>query len=135
MNRKAIDITYTRSMPTMKRYITTMQERRRKGINYDLHADTLSNAVTTFKHWYIAENEFPYDAIADINHMILPLRKFTFDWRLMTKEERDELDVLKTGYLNDHYDVVYENLPQGQTILNCFHLHLLKLKRKVHTHE
>lgn len=123
--------TYTRTTDMMKKYHTVMSERAaaRKNNTFSIYPYT-ETILKEFKYWKIVPNDFPYDAIADINHMIFPKRDFKFDWSLMNNEERDELDYLKNkGYIAEHYDVVYENLPSGQTMPGRFHLHLLKLKR------
>jgi hypothetical protein len=61
--------------------------------------------------------------------MIVTKRIVPFDWRLLTPEEEKEIEFLKETYLNEHYEVVWENLPKGQTVPGHFHLHLLVLKR------
>ena len=75
------------------------------------------------------QNDFPYDAIAEMSHMLVTKRAVVFDWRLLNTEEKDELQILREDYLTKTYDVIYENLPSGQTQPGRFHLHLLKLKR------
>jgi len=92
--------------------------------------DFEASTVKKFKHWLIVKNEFPYDAVSEVNHMLFTIRKIPFSWDYVNKDEMDELNELKKTYLNKEYDVIYENLPKGQTVPGHFHIHLLKLKRE-----
>ncbi|MGB0925343.1 MAG: hypothetical protein ACPGTS_01390 [Minisyncoccia bacterium] len=122
--------THTRTKKTMRKYYDVMNERHTARKNRKPSVNPfLKKSIISFDHWEIIENDFPYDAIADVSHMLFPKRDFVFDWDLMNIKEREELDTLKKTYFNDNYDVVYENLPGAQTIPGRFHLHLLKLKR------
>jgi hypothetical protein len=78
----------------------------------------------------IIENEFPYDAIATTSHMISTKREVRLDWNLLNDDEIKEFEDIKENYLHDNYDVLWENLPKGQSIPGHFHLHLLVLKRE-----
>ena len=122
--------TFARSDATMAQYIQMTKERQDSGVEINPFKDWRSQTVKEFEHWVIIPNKYPYDAIATVNHMITPKREVLFDWRLLTQEEEKELNILKETYLNENYDVVWENLPKGQTIPTQFHLHLLVLKRE-----
>lgn len=122
--------TFTRTREMMDKYVEMMQQRKASGIDVNPFKDWKDHAIKEFNHWFIIPNDYPYDAIASVNHMIAPKREVAFNWQLLSDEEEDELDLLKATYLNEHYDVVYENLPKGQTIPAHFHLHLLVLKRE-----
>ena len=129
---KNITATYLRSKETMKKYIKVFEERKQPGKSHNpfeyakQHPELI---LHEFNHWLIINNDFPYDAIADTNHIIFPKRSVPFDWRLLHKEELDEFQILRETFLTDHYDVIHENLPSGQTQPGYFHLLLLKLKR------
>jgi hypothetical protein len=88
-----ITATYTRTKETMERYLNAPQS----GAEHCpfTEAKESGDIITSFKHWHIMENLFPYDAIAEINHMIFPKRKVAFNWDLLSKEEREELEELK----------------------------------------
>lgn len=122
--------TFLRSDEMMTKYMEVIKEREEKDIKYNPFTSNHETLVKEFNHWNIIENEFPYDAIATVSHMIATKREVPFDWRLLTLEEEKEIEYLKETYLNEHYDVVWENLPKGQTIPKHFHLHLLVLKRE-----
>lgn len=122
--------TFLRTDETMDKYIKFMQSKSEDssaGNNFDNEDERI---VKEFKYWRIIENKFPYDAIATISHMIIPKRSVSFDWKLLNKEEEQELEELQDTYMNDHYDVIWENLAKGRTIPGRFHLHLLVLKRE-----
>lgn len=130
LSMKPITRTHTRTRETMERYIATMKKRREEGQIKGSFLDGSHRIIKEFNHWAIIENEFPYDAIASTSHMIVTKRFVAFDWRLLTPEEEKEINSLKETYLSEHYEVVWENLPKGQTIPTHFHLHLLVLKRE-----
>ncbi len=127
---KKITKSFVRTEETMNKYIQKIIERRDLSIPINPFLDYKSEMIKEFKHWVIIQNEFPYDVIATTHHMIATKRPIAFDWQLLTKEEEREMDFLKETYLNDNYDVVWENLPRGQTVPVHFHLHLLVLKRE-----
>lgn len=124
---KKITRTFLRTDETMTRYMQIDEERKAKNIVFDPYENP---KIKEFTHWAIVNNDFPYDAVATTSHMIFTKRSIPFDWKLLTKEEKEEFEHLKETYLKDNYDVVYENLPKGQTIPGHFHLHLLVLKRE-----
>lgn len=126
---KPITKTLLRSPEMMDLYIKTMEKRREEGQLSTSFLDGSHVIVKEFDHWVIIENAFPYDGIASTSHMIVTKRIVPFDWRLLTPEEEKEIEFLKETYLNEHYEVVWENLPKGQTVPGHFHLHLLVLKR------
>ncbi|MCI5051126.1 MAG: GIG1 family protein [Candidatus Pacebacteria bacterium] len=130
---KEITATYLRTKETMKKYITAFEERKQPGKSHNPFQYTINNPegsiIQEFNHWFIMKNDFPYDAVADIHHMIVTKREVPFNWNLLTEEEIDEFQTLRENYLADNYDVIYENLPSGQTQPGWFHINLLKLKR------
>jgi hypothetical protein len=111
----------------MDRYIQAIVERKELTVPVNPFLNWKESCIKEFEHWVIIPNEFPYDAISTTNHMIATKRAVAFDWRLLTLEEEKEIDMLKETYLNEHYDVVWENLPKGQTVPAHFHLQLLVL--------
>lgn len=125
-----ISKTLLRTDETMDRYIAEMRKNASEGISKDPFSDFMLYLVKEFEHWVIIENKYPYDAIAKVSHLILTKRKVAFDWNLINKEEMEEFSKLRSSYLAENYDLIWENLPRGQTIPGHFHLHLLVLKRE-----
>lgn len=82
--------------------------------------------IKSFKHWKIVGNDFPYDRIVDLHHMILPIRHIVESE--LTPEELAELLELKSGYLNTVYDGMWEPTPKDKSIPGHHHLHLLVFK-------
>lgn len=130
---KEITATFLRSKETMRKYIQTFENRKLPGKSHNPFRYALENPqgqiVKKFKYWFIMMNDFPYDAVAETHHMIVTKREIAFDWKLLSKEEKEEFQELCEGYIKDNYDVIYENLPSGQTQPGWFHINLLKLKR------
>lgn len=83
-------------------------------------------ALQTFQFWRIVKNDFPYDVIANIHHMLIPIRHVVESE--LTDEERKEFNEIKNSYLAMHYDGIYENMPKGKTIPTHMHLHLFVFK-------
>jgi hypothetical protein len=113
----------------MDRYLASMNDPKKDRDN-DIFEKLLNDTIIDFNHWAIIHNEYPYDAIASVHHMILPKRKVPFDWNLLNQNELDEFDELRKGYLSEHYEVIWENLPAGQSIPGRMHLHLLTMRRE-----
>ncbi len=120
--------TFLRSEEMMTKYMQVMKEREEKGVIYNPFKE---KPLKEFNHWVIIDNIFPYDAVATTTHMLATKREVLFDWSLLNNEEKNEFEEIKKNYLANHYDVIWENLPKGQTIPGHFHLNLLVLKREL----
>lgn len=127
---KKVTRTFLRTPETMERYMKTAEERKLSGVKVDHFLKWQESLVKEFNHWVIVTNEFPYDAVASTSHMLATKREVGFDWDLLTKEERDEYELIKKTYLAEHYDAIWENLPRGSTVAHHFHVHLIVLKRE-----
>jgi len=80
------------------------------------------------KHWFIAQNEYPYDKIAARHDLLCPIRVFAQDWE-MTKAERGELNEIRQRIASEGtYDILLENIHHERTVLSHYHLHLIKYK-------
>jgi hypothetical protein len=62
--------------------------------------------------------------------MIVPKRKIAFDFSLLNKEEKEELEFLKKTYISNSYDTIHESTVSGRTVPEYFHIHLIVLKRE-----
>ncbi len=130
MNKK-VTRTFLRTQETMERYMKVSEERKSSGQKVDHFLNWKDHCIKEFNNWVIVENEFPYDAVASVSHMIATKREVGFDWDLLTTEEREEYELIKKTYLSEHYDAIWENLPRGSTVAHHFHLHLIVLKREI----
>ena len=83
-------------------------------------------SLKEFTYWKIVVNDFPYDAIAAIHHMVIP--KIHIKEEGLTFEMYQELVQLKNTYLNDHYNHIIEPLPENKSIPEHFHLHVVQVK-------
>lgn len=79
--------------------------------------------LKTFTHWKIAENDFPYDAIAEKHHMILLQRHAA--WGTLSEEEKEELEEIKAMFIDKEYDYIIEATAKTKSIPAHFHLHLI----------
>ncbi len=85
-------------------------------------------AIKTFTYWKIIQNNFPYDLIADIHHMIVPMRHESEQG--LSREEWDELYTIKYQDLQE-YDLIIEATKRKKSVPAHFHLHLVNLKDKL----
>src|SRR3989344_1004131 len=83
----------------------------------------LKTPEQTFTHWKIVTNDFPYDKIAKTHHMITPLRHVSE--QELSDDEKKELQDIKGGYLNTHYEYIIEPTHKKKSIPAHFHLHLI----------
>jgi hypothetical protein len=84
-------------------------------------------SIKTFKHWKIIDNKFPYDLIAKIHHMIVPIRHVVEND--LNEEELEELRQIKENFfLNPQYDYIIEAATKNKSIPKHFHLHLIVAK-------
>lgn len=117
--------TLFRSQTTHDKYITRPADK--KCFICDKTAHTV---VKEYKHWVIIENNYPYDELATVHHMLCPKRHmpFTFE-NEFTKEEAGELWMIRY-MLNKEglYDSILENFTAGQSHPAHVHYHLLKWK-------
>ncbi len=83
-------------------------------------------SLQEFIHWRIIPNEFPYDRISEVHHMLIPKRHV--QETELTEAEITELMVVKHNQLNANYMYVIEALPGMKSIPQHFHLHLIVAK-------
>lgn len=83
-------------------------------------------SIKEFKFWRVIENQFPYDRIAEIHHMIIPKRHASDPD--LSKEEKDEFEDIKKGYIDDTYEYLIESCHKNKTIPGHAHIHLITVK-------
>lgn len=79
-----------------------------------------------FTHWRIITNNFPYDLVAKVHHMILPIEHMS-DAQI-TDEAWKELMDIKHSYIDERYEFIIESTHKTKSVPAHFHLHLLVLK-------
>lgn len=79
--------------------------------------------IKQFLHWKIVENSYPYDLIAKVHHMLIPLRHVKE--QELTDEETEELKHIKAKHLSAHYNHILEALGPHRSFPEHFHLHLI----------
>lgn len=83
-------------------------------------------ALKEFTYWKIVANEFPYDKVAQVHHMLAT--KEHLAQPEISKEAWWEFDAIKKSDVNPAYDAILENTPKNMTIPAHFHVHLLVTK-------
>lgn len=81
--------------------------------------------LKAFAHWKILKNNFPYDRVAVVDHMIVPIRHVHEAG--LTTEELDELAEIKRTYIDANYDYILETTDRKKSIPGHFHLHLIAI--------
>lgn len=81
--------------------------------------------IHIFKYWKIICNDFPYDRIADIHDMIVPIRHSTEN--SLSKEEKEEFLTIKESHLQA-YELLIEATYKIKSIPAHFHIHLVNVK-------
>ena len=103
------------------------QDAEKNGINNSCFFCDITRQVIIkeFEHFRLIENGFPYDAIAEVSHILYPKRHIKENE--YTQEEINELNNIKTGYLQN---ADYNYLMQGITRTSIpahVHYHGIKL--------
>jgi diadenosine tetraphosphate (Ap4A) HIT family hydrolase len=116
-----------RTKDSEERYIEVMQTRT--GDEGCLFCTPSRQTVLAeFEHFRIIKNDFPYDEVAEIHHMIYPKRHTL--GKDMTEEEKAELQLLKDTYCKEKgYQYILEGITR-LSIPSHVHFHLLTLKDK-----
>ena len=110
-----------RSDACEKRY----QEYLTTGTANEVCALCIKKTIERFAYWRVVKNDFPYDRIAQEHNMLIPLRHTTEED--LTKEEQEELLVIKREYVHPNYDYILESAYKNKTIPKHHHLHLVVL--------
>ena len=84
-------------------------------------------SLEAFIHWKILPNDYPYDEIAEVHHMIVPVRHVTE--QNLTSEEREELEKIREEYIHPNYDYILEGTQKTKTVPAHYHLHLIVIKK------
>ncbi len=84
--------------------------------------------IKKWKYWRVLGNPFPWDRIAKVHHMIIPIRHS--HEQELTAAEKKEFASIKKKYLVEKYEFIVEASDKLKSIPGHFHLHLIILKDK-----
>lgn len=82
-------------------------------------------SIVGFIHWRVIENGYPYTMAYQKCHMLLPRRLVATEEDL-TFNELQELWKIKRDWVPHRYDQITENMAGTRSVLDHYHLHLLK---------
>lgn len=88
-----------------------------------------AESLWTYEYWKLIRNDFPYDAVAETHHMLVPLRHFPTNAEMNNGEARELGEILRMKDEGGNYDALIENFAGGRTFKSHYHIHLLKWKR------
>jgi len=123
---KAQQGTNLRSADCWKRYQNA--PRRQEGECFMCDSEGYE-VVQEFQNWLLIENNYPYDAIATVHHLLVPKRHVA-DINELTGFEIQERDWLYAKFEKDRqYDFILKNFTIGQSQPQHAHYHLITLIR------
>jgi len=111
-----------RTEETIKKLEAHQSNTSKEEYNSILHK---APVLKSFKYWNIINNDFPYDNIAEVHHLLVPKRHVDEEGDLESDEYIELLSIKKN--LGTDYDSIIENLPSVRSIQGHYHLHLIKL--------
>jgi len=111
-----------RTLETHARY-----ERHRKSSDFPKCFLCEASPLKKFKYWKVVENQFPYDEVATMSHMVVSLRHAPEEE--LTPAEIREYKKVKNE-CHENYDIIIENTRKQKSIPSHHHLHLLQIKER-----
>jgi len=85
------------------------------------------NIIHESELWAVIPNDYPYDNVFEVHHILVPKRVFG-SLNEMTRGELNDLEKIKI-LLDPMYDGVYENLFNDRSVQNHFHMQIFRWKR------
>ena len=89
--------------------------------------------ITDFDTFRVIPNQFPYDTIAEVHHLLIPKRQVTTPAEFTLQEHGDIATIISSLTQTQDYDQILYNFPHKQSAPQRFHLHLITLKRASET--
>ena len=71
-------------------------------------------AIKEYGYWKLTVNDFPYDEIAKVHHMLLPIRHTSE--KELSEEELNEFRTIKDSMMNTGYDIIIESTKRSLSI-------------------
>lgn len=127
MDNKSSVNTYLRSDATWDAY---QKEPLRGADECFLCAPENLTIVKVFQYWLIVENQYPYDNVAEVHHMLVPIRHFARERDADRAESSEALEILQNLEEDSEYDCILKNYPKGQSHRSHFHYHLITWKHR-----
>jgi len=115
--------TALRTPETWERYQN--EPRRPQGTCFMCDANAIT-IVREYSHWLIIENNFPYDAVAEISHLLIPKRHFNFKETMELEEAQQLKSIEEMADAEQNYDCILKNFSVGQSQPQHAHYHLIK---------
>lgn len=123
---KSLTNTALRTRQTWERYQNTPKHKEGYCFMCQL-ADVV--IIKQFEHWYIIENQYPYDTVAEIHHLLVPRDHIAKAERLTPQCTEEAATIMEAIEAEGFYDCFISNFPVGQSQKQHFHIHLVKWKR------
>ncbi len=85
--------------------------------------------VKEYDYWRIIVNQFPYDNVAEVHHLLAPIEKYATEAQCPEPVAEEIQKILLELDVDDYYDCIMQNFTVAQSIPAHLHYHLLKWKR------
>lgn len=85
--------------------------------------------IKEYQHWVIIENQYPYDTVAEVHHLLVPREHEPRADELSVHCIDESSDIMSELEKEGYYDCIISNFPVGQSQKQHFHAHLIKWKR------
>lgn len=85
--------------------------------------------IREFKHWYIVENDYPYDKVAGTHHMLVPKQHVQYEEQLPQEVRHDLVKIFWELDRKGEYDAILRNFIKAQSHSAHLHYHLLTFIR------
>ena len=123
---KASTNTALRSPETWERYQNA--PKRKEGYCFMCKLEGIV-IVKKFKHWYIVKNQYPYDTVAEVHHLLVPRDHIAQAENLTDQCTEEAATIMEAIEFEGFYDCMISNFPSKQSQKQHFHVHLVKWKR------
>ena len=80
--------------------------------------------IKQYEFWMIIKNDFPYDAVFDKHHLLLPKRKVSQFRDITIREQEEYHAILHTALEQGDYDFYFINANKKRSVQSYWHAHL-----------
>lgn len=81
--------------------------------------------IREYNHWFICENQYPYDQIATVHHMLVPRAHVQFEEKLEREVHHELFKIFWQLDSKSEYDAIMRNFVKAQSHTAHLHYHLL----------
>lgn len=118
--------TYLRTQPTWEAYKNAPKRNAKECFLCSWQEMEL---VQEFDYWLIVKNQYPYDAVAEVHHMLVPFDHWKHEEEVSDVAGEEIESILEDLDKDGSYDCIMRNFAVGQSHPTHLHYHLIRWKR------